>query len=242
MQIISYKNNITSFINFFNNVIKNDYIDGLSVPIIKTRDDEIIVFDDNMGTGTKTEILQNSTINDLQETTIFTLENMLTALTNINGFNKRIILNVYPLMLPILSNETIQYVNNQNMLYIKMIKEIIDEYPNLNISLSSVNTNLLQEMKRRIINHNLGLIVDVDNPIYLDVDFYILKPIMLDEVIINQELDRGHEVIISVTSGDDLSLTYIFFKENKNKVRDEILLKLTFMTGYPQVLNSTLNN
>lgn len=242
MQIISYKNNITSFINFFDNVIKTDYIDGLSVPIIKTRDDEIIVFDDNMGTGTKTEILQNSTINDLQETTIFTLENMLTALTNINGFNKRIILNVYPLMLPILSNETIQYVNNQNMLYIKMIKEIIDKYPNLNISLSSVNTNLLQEMKRRIINHNLGLIVDVDNPIYLDVDFYILKPIMLDEVIINQELDRGHEVIISVTSGDDLSLTYIFFKENKNKVRDEILLKLTFMTGYPQVLNSTLNN
>ena len=123
-----------------------------------------------------------------------------------------------------------------------MIKEIIDKYPNLNISLSSVNTNLLQEMKRRIINHNLGLIVDVDNPIYLDVDFYILKPIMLDEVIINQELDRGHEVIVSVTSGDDLSLTYIFFKENKNKVRDEILLKLTFMTGYPQVLNSTLNN
>lgn len=242
MQIISYKNNITSFINFFDNVIKTDYIDGLSVPIIKTRDDEIIVFDDNMGTGTKTEILQNSTINDLQETTIFSLENMLTALTNINGFNKRIILNVYPLMLPILSNETIQYVNNQNMLYIKMIKEIIDNYPNLNISLSSVNTNLLQEMKRRIINHNLGLIVDVDNPIYLDVDFYILKPIMLDEVIINQELDRGHEVIISVTSGDDLSLTYIFFKENKNKVRDEILLKLTFMTGYPQVLNSTLNN
>lgn len=242
MQIISYKNNITSFINFFDNVIKTDYIDGLSVPIIKTRDDEIIVFDDNMGTGTKTEILQNSTINDLQETTIFSLENMLTALTNINGFNKRIILNVYPLMLPILSNETIQYVNNQNMLYIKIIKEIIDKYPNLNISLSSVNTNLLQEMKRRIINHNLGLIVDVDNPIYLDVDFYILKPIMLDEVIINQELDRGHEVIISVTSGDDLSLTYIFFKENKNKVRDEILLKLTFMTGYPQVLNSTLNN
>ena len=97
-------------------------------------------------------------------------------------------------------------------------------------------------MKRKITNHNLGLIVDVDNPIYLDVDFYILKPIMLDEVIINQELDRGHEVMISVTSGDDLSLTYIFFKENRNKVRDEILLKLTFMTGYPQVLNSTLNN
>ena len=240
MQIISYKNNITNFITFFDTVIKTDYIDGLSVPIIKTRDNKIIVFDDNMGSGSKTEVLQNSTINDLQETTIFTLENMLTALTNINGFNKRIILNVYPLILPILSNETIQYVNNQNMLYVKMIKEIIDKYPNLNISLSSVNTNLLQEMKRSITNHKLGLIIDEVNPIYVDTDFYILKPIMLDEVIINQELDRGHEVMVSVTTGDDLSITYIFFKENSNKLRDEILLKLTFMTGYPQILNRSL--
>jgi len=240
MQIISYKNNITNFITFFDNAIKTGYINGLSVPIIKTLDNQIIVFDDNMGTGIKTEVLQNNTINNLQETTIFTLDNMLTSLNNINGFNKRIILNVYPLALPILSNETIQYVNNENMLYIKLIKEIIDKYPNLNISLCSINTNLLQEMKRMIINHNLGLIVDVDNPIYVDVDFYILKPIMLDEVIINQELDRGHEIIISVTTGDDLSLTYIFFKENSNKLRDEILLKLTFMTGYPQILNSTL--
>jgi len=240
MRIISYKNNITNFITFFDTVIKTDYIDGLSVPIIKTRDNKIIVFDDNMGSGSKTEVLQNSTINDLQETTIFTLENMLTALTNINGFNKRIILNVYPLILPILSNETIQYVNNQNMLYVKMIKEIIDKYPNLNISLSSVNTNLLQEMKRSITNHKLGLIIDEVNPIYVDTDFYILKPIMLDEVIINQELDRGHEVMVSVTTGDDLSITYIFFKENSNKLRDEILLKLTFMTGYPQILNRSL--
>ena len=240
MQIISYKNNTISFREFFDNAIKIDYINGVSIPIIKTRDNKIIVFDDNMGSGTKTEVLQDSTVNDLQETTIFTLESMLTALTNVKGFNKRIILNVYPLILPILSNETIQYINNQNIIYIESIKKVIDRYPNLDISLSSVNTNLLQEMKRSITNHNLGLIVDVDNPIYADVDFYILKPIMLDELIINQELDRGHEVMISITTGDDLSLTYIFFKENSNKIRDEILLKLTFITGYPQVLNSTL--
>ena len=239
MQIISYKNNTISFREFFDNAIKIDYINGVSIPI-KTRDNKIIVFDDNMGSGTKTEVLQDSTVNDLQETTIFTLESMLTALTNVKGFNKRIILNVYPLILPILSNETIQYINNQNIIYIESIKKVIDRYPNLDISLSSVNTNLLQEMKRSITNHNLGLIVDVDNPIYADVDFYILKPIMLDELIINQELDRGHEVMISITTGDDLSLTYIFFKENSNKIRDEILLKLTFITGYPQVLNSTL--
>ena len=98
MQIISYKNNITSFRTFFESVINTDYIDGLSVPIIRTRDNQIIVFDDNMGDGTSTEVLQNSTINDLQETTIFSLESMLTALTNINGFNKRIILKVYPLI------------------------------------------------------------------------------------------------------------------------------------------------
>ena len=240
MQIISYKNNITNFINYFNNVIKTDYINGLSVPVIKTKDNKIIVFDDNMGSGMSTEILQSSTIENLQETTIFTLESMLNALSNIKEFNKRIILNIYPLILPILSNETIQYINNQNKLYIQTIKSIIDQYPNLNISLSSINTNLLQEMKRNITNHDLGLIIDQDNPIYMETDFYILKPIMLNEVIIKQELDVGREIMISIATGDDLSLTYSFFKENTNLLRNELLLKLTFLTGYPQLLNNIL--
>lgn len=242
MQIISYKNNITNFISFLNSVINTNYIDGLSVPIIKTMDNQIIVFDDNMGEGTSTEVLQNSTINDLQDATIFTLERMLTALTNINGFNKRIILKVYPLVLPILSNETIQYINTQNRVYIQTIKTIIDKYPNLNISLTSINTNLLQEMKRSITNYKLGLIVDQANPIYVSVDFYILKPIMLDEVILKQELDVGREIMISITTGDDLSITHSFFKENSNFLKNELLLKLTFITGYPEVLKSTLIN
>ena len=240
MKIISYKNNITNFITFFNSVINTDYIDGLCVPIIKTRDNQIVIFDDNVGDGTSTEILQNSTINDLQKTTIFTLEHMLTALTNVKGFNKRIILKVYSLVLPILSNETIQYINNQNRIYIQTIKTIIDKYPNLNISLTSINTNLLQEMKRNITNHQLGLIVDQANPIYISADFYVLKPILLDEVILKQELDAGREIMIFITTGDDLSITYYFFKENPSPLKDEILLKLTFMTGYPRVLNGIL--
>ena len=242
MQIISYKNNITNFITFFNSVINTDYIDGLSVPIIKTRDNQIIVFDDNMGEETSTEVLQNSTINDLQETTIFTLERMLTALTNIKDFNKRIILKVYPLVLPILSNETIQYINTQNRVYIQTIKTIIDKYPNLNISLTRINTNLLQEMKRSITNHELGLIIDQANPIYISVDFYVLNPLMLDEVILKQELDEGREIMISITTGNDLSIINSFFKENSNFLKNELLLKLTFITGYPDLLNRTLRN
>lgn len=225
---------------YFENMIKTDYINGLSVPIIKTKDNQIIVFDDNMGIGTSTEVLQNSTIENLQETTIFSLESMLNALTNIQGFNKRIILNVYPLFLPLLSNDTIQYVNEQNKNYIEIIRSIIDLYPNLDISLSTINTNLLQEMKRNIKNHKLGLIVNQANPIYISTDFYILEPIMLDEVILKQELDEGREIMISITTGDDLSITYFFFKENANPLRNKILLKLTFMTGYPQLLNNTL--
>lgn len=240
MQIISYKNDLINFITFFRSAINNNFINGISVPIIRTRDNQIIVFDDNMGNGISTEVLQNSTIADLQETTIFSLDNMLTNLTTETIFEKRIILNVYPLIMPILSNETIQYVNEQNRLYITQIKTIIDKYPNLDISLCSINTNLLQEMKRRITNHDLGLIVNTENPIYVQADFYVLKPIMLDEVIIKQELDAGREVMISLTNADDLSIVYFFFKENASQLRNELLLKLTFMTGYPQVLNNLI--
>ena len=240
MQIISYKNNLINFITFFQSSINNDYINGISVPIIRTKDNQIIVFDDNMGSSASTEVLQNSTIADLQETTIFSLDSMLASLTTESTFQKRIILNVYPLIMPILSNETIQYVNEQNRRYIIQIKTIIDKYPNLNISLSSINTNLLQEMKRRITNHDLGLIINTENPVYVQADFYILKPIMLDEVIIKQELDAGREVMISLTNADDLSIVYNFFKENSSPLRNELLLKLTFMTGYPQVLNNLI--
>ena len=117
-----------------------------------------------------------------------------------------------------------------------------DKYPNLNISLTSINTNLLQEMKRSITNYKLGLIVDQANPIYISVDFYVLKPIMLDEVILKQELDVGREIMISITTGDDLSITHSFFKENSNFLKNELLLKLAFITGYPEVLKSTLIN
>ena len=240
MQIISYKNDLINFITFFQSAINNDNINGISVPIIRTRDNQIIVFDDNMGNGISTEVLQNSTIADLQETTIFSLESMLNSLTTNVTFRKRIILNIYPLIMPILSNETIQYVNEQNKAYISQIKTIIDKYPNLDISLSSINTNLLQELKRQIINHHLGLIVNSENPVYVQADFYILKPIMLDEVIIKQELDSGKEIMISITDADDLSIVYFFFKENVTPLRNELLLKLTFMTGYPQVLNNLL--
>ena len=240
MQIISYKNDLINFITFFQSAINNNDINGISVPIIRTRDNQIIVFDDNKGNGTSTEVLQNSTITDLQETTIFSLESMLNSLTTTISFTKRIILNIYPLITPILSNETIQYVNEQNRNYINQIKSIINRYPNLDISLSSINTNLLQEMKRQITNHSLGLIINTENPVYVDADFYILKPIMLDEIILKQELDSGNEVMISITNADDLSIVYFFFKENSSPLRNELLLKLTFMTGYPQVLSDLL--
>lgn len=240
MQIISYKNNIINFRTFFDSAVNTNYIDGLSVSIIKTKDNQIIVFDDSMGDGTSTAVLQNSNINDLEKTSNFSLESMLTTLSKINNFDKRIILNVYPLILPILSNETIQYINNQNRIYISLIKKIIDKYPNLNISLACINTNLLQEMKRSITNHQLGLIVNEANPIYVSVDFYVLKAIMLDEIILKQELDAGKEIMISITTIDDLSITYFFFKENPSPIKNELLLKITFITGYPQVVNSTL--
>jgi len=240
MQIISYKNELINFITFFQSSINNDNINGISVSIIRTKDNQIVVFDDNMGNDISTEVLQNSTITDLQETTIFTLENMLNSLTTTTNFQKRIILNIYPLIAPILSNETIQYVNEQNKLYITQIKTIINKYPNLNISLSSINTNLLQEMKRQITNNSLGLIINTENPVYVEADFYILKPIMLDEIILKQELDSGNEVMISITNANDLSIIYSFFKENSTPLRNELLLKLTFMTGYPQVLSNLL--
>lgn len=239
MQLIAYKNKLVNYINFLTNVVENDDIDGFTVPIVKTKDNTIILFDDNMGEGINTEVLQSSTIEDLKQTSVIELNQLLTELSKLpNTFKKRIILNIYPLITPILSNETIFYVNQLNKEYVILIKEEIDKFPNLDISLCTINTNLLQEIKRNINNHPLGLIIDESNPTYVEADFYVLKPIMLDATIIKQELDIGKEIMIAITSNDDLSLTYTFFRQETTALKNELFLKLTFMTGYPDIFNN----
>lgn len=232
MKIITYKNNLITYEDFLNNAKNSFYIDGLIIPIIMTKDKEIVVFDDQITGTSKTEIIQNNTFKELQSSTIIKLDDFL---EKIQKFNKRIIINIYPLYQIILNNETIQYVNEQNKEYINLINEIINKHQNLDLSFCTYNHPLLQLVKRIITNKKKGLIVIQEDLNYLDVDFYIISPTMLDAIIIAQELKKGKEIMISSFSNNDFAIINEYFIKYPTPLKNQIFNKLTFVSAYPDL-------
>ena len=232
MKIITYKNNLITYENFLKKAQESNYIDGLIIPITMTKDMEIVVFDDQITGTQRTEILQNNTFNELQNSAIIKLEDFLNKISN---FSKRIIINAYPLYQVILSNETIQYINEQNINYVNKINNIIKKFPNLKISLCTFSQPLLQFIKRIIPTKKKGLIIIQDDLNYMDVDFYIIAPIMLDAIIINEQLQKGKEIMISSFSSNDLAIIDDYFNNKPNNIKNILFNKLTFISAFPDI-------
>lgn len=238
MKIITYKNNLITYDEFFKKTINDNLIDGLFLPIIMTKDQEVVVFDDQVTGINKTEILQNNTYNELKNTSIIKLDD---CLEQISFFKKRIILFVYPLYRSILTEENIKMINEKNNYYIEEINRIIKNFPLLNISLCTYNELLLQKMKNIIYNRKKGLIVIQENLNYIDVDFYVIPPSMLDALIINQELSQGSEVMISSYTTSDMAIINDYFIVNATPFKNQILSQLTFVSAFPDLFKKIFN-
>jgi len=232
MKIITYKNNLITYEDFLKNARNYEYVDGLIIPVIMTKDKEIIVFDDQITGIARTEIIQSNTFNELQNAGIIKLRDFL---TNINTFNKRIIINVYPLYQVILTEDSVQYINELNNEYINLINDIIQNFPNLKISICTINQPLLTRIKRIIVNKPKGLIITNENLNYIDVEFYIVPPTMLDALIIIEELNRGKEIMISSYSSSDMSIINDYFFKNQTALKSRIFTQLTFVSAYPEL-------
>lgn len=233
MKIITYKNNLITYEKLLKNAIEDNYIDGIIVPIIMTKDKKIVIFDDQITGISGLEILRGNTLKELQNNIVIELDNFL---EKIAFFSKRIILNIYPLLQTALTNETIQYINKVNQQYINLINSIIMKHNNLNISLCSTNQELLYIIRNNLYNYPKGLILKENNLNYMDVDFYIMPPNMIDISIINQELNQNKEIMISSFTSNDLEIINEYFFKNKNYLKTQLLNKITFVSAYPDLL------
>ena len=192
MAIIASINAFQNLNNLIQFTREDDYVDGLIISIIKTKDNNIIVYDGNEKIFSS-QLIQENNLDTLINTSFIKLDDFLKQLKD---YKKRVILNIYPLTLITLSDETIQYFNEENTLYIMKIKEIIDKYPSINISLATSNNHLLQIIKNNIKTYKNGYILIQDNLNYLDSDFYIISPLILDVIILTEQLNKGKEFIL----------------------------------------------
>lgn len=229
MAIIASINAFQNLNNLIQFTKEHDYIDGLIISIIKTKDNNIIVYDVNEKI-VSSQLIEENNLDTLINTTFIKLDDFLKQLKD---YKKRVILNIYPLTLIALSDETIQYFNEENTLYIMKIKKIIDKYPSINISLATSNNHLLQIIKNNITTYKNGYILLQDNLNYLDSDFYIISPLILDVIILTEQLNKGKELMIYTTTTNDLAILSKFF--DKTKIKNDLFYRLTFITNYPEM-------
>lgn len=239
MKLITYKNNLITYEDFLKKAINTEYIDGIIIPIMMTKDKKIIIFNDQISDINQREFIQKNTLQDLENNIIIKLDDFLNKLS---FFKKRIILKIYPLYQVILNNENIQYFNELNKEYILEINNILTKYSFLNISLCSFNQILIEYIKNLITDIPIGLIILQEDLKYIDVNFYILATNMLDAIIIEQELSLGKEVMINAFSNSDLFLIKDYFFNKKNNIKNNIWHKLTFISTYPELFYELFSN
>jgi len=233
MSIIARRSNLINVANFLELIHKKEFIDGLNIDVTITKDKQLIIFVPTIMGGTLSiETIQSSNYCDLGDSGIYSLE---VFFTNFIGWKKKILLNIIPLINPPLSEETASYISKRNSEYIDLLTKIISNYPSLKIYLSSVNYRLVDLMEKSLSHFKIGLAVSPENQTYLDVDYYILPPSMLDGKIMKQQIDLGKEMMILVMDGNQMSIVFQYFITDKT---EEIFKQLIFICSYPEMFNS----
>lgn len=236
MSIIAFKNNTQNSAEFLREINATNYIDGIIIQVTMTKDGTIIAFGQDALAVNSIETLQNSQFSDLQQ--VYAIPDLDSLLRLFRNCQKRIIINVAPLLSPILSDATVQEFNQRNTEYTTKINNILSSHQNLNISLHSINNHTVFFLKQNVKNFLIGLEISDESYNFMEVDYYVFPANLLEYQIINQQLNLNKEVMISIETGNDLELAYQFFNKPEPKA---LVPRLTLITSYTRIVNNIFN-
>ena len=212
MMIIAHKSNLYNNKNFVESVNQLEGLAGIMLDVVMTKDKQVLVFSRVTTNKITINTIQNNNLNEISYYDILTLEDALTMLENFKG---KIIINLLPLNEALLIEDYQKVVDN-NLRYTEVVKTITDKFVHANIYICSSSYNLLYQIIRVFPNDKHGVILDENSGSYIDVDFYIFVPNMLDERIMSEQLSLKKEVMIMMEDCDDLSMVLSFLEDNRN--------------------------
>ena len=233
MKIIAHKSNLYNNKTFIESVNSLEGLTGVMLDVVMTKDKKVLVFSRVTTNKITINTIQNNNLNELTYYDILTLED---ALTMLNNFKEKIIINLLPLNEAILIEDYEKVVSN-NLSYTEEVKKVIDRFPNLNIYVCSSSYNLLYQIIRVFTNRKNGVVLSEDSGSYIDVDFYIFIPSMLNEKIMAEQLNIGKEVMIIMEDADDISIVISFLENNKNNKEN-----YQYITNHAKIFYYSVNN
>lgn len=239
MKIISHKNIINDY-SIFITTINNPIIDGILFDIWMTKDKRILVFTPKENYTNSIENIQISTYQNSKDFDIIPLEEIL---LKINKSNKKIILNLLPIISNTIYNSTLQNVNKLNEDYVFAVKSIIEKFPSINFYLCSAYDNLVYQLKQITPNKRIGFIINNLSTTYIDVDFYIFTVNVLNEQIINQQLSLNKEVMIYIINCTDMNTIIKNIKKlnTLGNINISSLNEVYFISDYPELFWNLFN-
>ncbi len=233
MMIIAHKSNLYNNKNFIEAVNNLEGLTGVMLDIVMTKDKKVLVFSKVTTNKITINTIQNNNLSELQYYDILSLDDALMMLKNFKG---KIIINLLPLNEALLIDDY-QKVVADNLNYTEEVKKIIDRYLYLNIYICSSSYNLLYQITKIFINNQKGVILDENSGSYIDVDFYIFIPSMLNEKIMKEQLKLNKEVMIIMEDADDIAIVLGFLEKNKTN-KDSY----QYITNHAKVFYNTIKN
>lgn len=241
MKIIVNRNVFQTTDEFFKQIKDSlDYIEGISLQVLLTKDGIPIVMMPTTSDAFVAQVIknvQNTNLNDIKDYEVLTLTDTLNRLST---FNKKIIINFIPISTtPFAQN--IELINKVNQNQVENLYKVLDQYPNLNIYLASISHNIIYQIKKQNKRNKIGVVLSLYETNYIDVDFYIFSSEMLSYPILNQQLRINKEVMISSRNCEEMMIIYNFFDKLPNPQSDNMFNNISFISNYPLIIYKLFN-
>lgn len=234
MKIVALKDNLYNTKDFMKKVAEQPYLDGISFNVTTTKDNEIIIFNAISTNEILLENIQRDTLENIKKSTIATFEQTLKESLPYTG---KIIINILPLTTPELNDDNIETINRITYEYVERILEIANRYPTLKLYLTSASHRIIYYLEQMEHKAQIGVTLSNDNLNYIDVDFYIFNPYMFDFAIMNEQLNKGKEIMVIISTLDELSIIIGHFRNSSPlNIKTKIYHNIIAITPHTEIL------
>lgn len=235
---IAHKNKSLTVYEFLNKSLNNEYIDGINIDVVMTRDERVVYFTSVNTTTTEISQIQENNYSTIKQEQFLTLKELLEY---IKDSEKSILINI--LSVYNLNEYNLKEINRKNKQFIANILKDIEAYSNKKFYLYSENNaivKLLQNIKIKRKNIVMGLSVSEQNLNFQDVDFYVIKPNMISQEIIDVLFNREKEVMVNLIDNNDFIITLDSITSHKLELLKTKYKSLYLINRYPEILNKVL--
>ena len=238
MKLIVQKNVKYTLKEFFDEIINYDYLEGIALNVVKTKDNVLVVVNLSSQNPSFVKTVYSNEFVNLKGFEMFPLFEIINYLDKI-GYKKKVILDIIPYQPIKLTEEQNKLLVDEYKEYARNLKEIFINC-NLDIYIHSISRTLIEFIKRENVKGKIGFAIVGFDLNYIDVDYYLFTVEMLNFPLMKQQLDSNKDVIIYFGTEYELSYVYDISKgNNKTKLTEHVFKDVYIMGDYPEILKET---